>query len=145
VDTSGYGGRELTKKVTVQTNDPKKPIAYFTIQGQVEKIATITPARILLKGPAGFPIKGTARIVPEKKYPFSLSEITDAKGENIQYSIEKLKANPTDEYLVTVVNTQGKKGRYYETLRIPTDLDKVPEIKIWIYGDLTESLPGKKN
>ena len=144
MDTSGYGGRELVKKVTIQTNDTKKPILYFSIQGQVEKIATITPTRVLLKGPAGFPIKGVVRIIPEKKYPFTLAEIKDIKGENIQYSLEKMKTDASEEYLLTVVNMKEKKGRYYETIRIPTDLEKRPEIKIWIYGDLTDPLPGNK-
>ncbi len=110
----------------------------------MEKFASISPARILLRGPAGLPVKGTVRIIPEKKHPFTLAEISEAKGKNITYSLEKIQGDGTEEYLLTVINTRLAKGTYYETVVLPTDLEKRPDIKIWIYGDLSDPLSEKK-
>jgi hypothetical protein len=116
----------------------------FTVEGKVEKFASIHPARILLRGPAGLPIKGVVRIIPEKKYPFTLKEITDARGKNITYSLEEIHNETSAEYLLTVINTRDTQGTYHEVIALPTDLDMRPEIKIWVYGELAAPLSGKK-
>ncbi len=134
----------MAKQVIISTNDTHKPYIAFVIEGTVEKFASITPARIILRGPAGFPIKGTVRIIPEKKYPFTLAELADAKGKNVTYSLEKIQSETTEEYLLTVINNQAAKGTYHEVVVFPTDLNMRPEIRIWVYGELSDPLPGKE-
>ncbi len=143
--THGYGGRKISKKAVLSTNDPKRPYIPLTVEGNVEKFATITPARIILRGPAGYPIKGTVRIVAEKKYPFTLPELDHFKGKNITYSLEKIQKETGNEYLLTVINARAVKGNYHEVIVLPTTLEKHPKIKIWVYGELSDPLPGKKN
>ncbi len=128
----------------VSTNDARRSYIPFTVEGRVEKFASISPARILLRGPTGFPIKGVVRIIPEKKYPFTLSEVSDAKGKNISYSLEKIQNETAEEYLLTVINTRDTQGNYHEVITLPTDMDQRPEIKIWVYGELAAPLPEKK-
>jgi len=144
INTHGYGGRHLSKQALVSTNDPGKPYIALIIEGAVEKFASVTPARILLRGPAGFPIKGTVRIVPEKKYPFTLAELPETQGKNIFYTLEKIQEDAEESYLLTVTNTRTGGGTYHEVVVLPTTLENRPEIKIWVYGNLSEPLPGKK-
>lgn len=138
VDTTGYGGRKLQKKAVIHTNDKKQPTFRLHIFGKVEKFATISPKRIKLIGEAGKEIKGYVRIIPEKKYPFKLVEQKEVQGKNISYTIERVVAETGEEYLLTVKNLKQVKGRYFETITMKTDTMIQPEIKIRIYGNISE-------
>ena len=138
IDTAGYGGRKLQKKAVIHTNDKKQPPLRLHIFGKVEKFATISPKRVKLTGEAGKEIKGYVRIIPEKKYPFKLVEQKEGQGKNISYTIERVVAETGEEYLLTVKNLKQTKDRYFETITIKTDTMIQPEIKIRIYGNITE-------
>ena len=57
VDTSGYGGRTLTKTITVKTNTPGRPVLHLTVSGNVENFVTIVHKRVTLSGFSGDKIK----------------------------------------------------------------------------------------
>lgn len=82
--------------------------------------------------------KGYVRIIPEKKYPFKLVEQKEGHGKNISYTIERVVAETGEEYLLTVKNLKQVKGLYFETITMKTDTMIQPEIKIRIYGNISE-------
>ena len=132
--TFGYGGRKLQKSITVITNDKKAPKQKVTFTGMVEKFATITPKKVKLKGIAGRTITAKVKIIPEKKYDFSITEIKADKGENIRYSLEKEKGARGKGYILTVENLKTEEGKYRDTIRLKTTSKIRPEIAIRVYG-----------
>ena len=132
--TLGYGGKKLQKSITVITNDKKAPRQKVTFTGRVEKFATITPKKVKLKGTSGKSITAQVKIIPEKKYEFSITEIKADKGENIRYSLEKEEGAKGKGYILTVENLKTVKGKYRDTIRLKTTSKIRPEIAIKVYG-----------
>jgi hypothetical protein len=52
--------------------------------------------------------------------------------------IERVVSETGEEYLLTVKNLKQVKGSYFETITMKTDTMIQPEIKIKIYGYITE-------
>jgi hypothetical protein len=138
VDTSGYGGREVNKKVTVYTNDPRKPIISLRIKGSVETVARITPQNLKLYGTAGSSLVAKATIVPDKKYPFKILEAKAQNGKNIDYRLEEVREADQLAYVLTVENRREEKGRYFDIIYLKTDSKIMPKLRINVYGNLQE-------
>jgi len=138
VDTSGYGGRTLTKTIRVKTNMPGQPVLHLTVSGNVENFVTIVPKRVTLRGFSGDKIKSTVKIIPEKKYPFKISDVTAINGKYIRYTLEKTKSSENMEYVLIVENLKNDKGRYFDTIKLTTDSKIRPEIKIYVYGYISD-------
>ena len=136
MDTAGYGGRTVTKKVMVKTNAPDHSVFYLTVMGNVENFVTIVPKRVTLRGLAGHPIKATAKIIPEKKYPFKIKSVSVVNKRNIGVKLEKIQDAKTTSYLITVENRRKTKGRYFDTIKLKTDSKIRPEIKIYVIGNI---------
>ena len=107
---------------------------HLTVSGKVENFVTIVPKRATLRGFPGDKIKSTVKIIPEKKYPFGISDVTATNGKYIRYSLEKNKSSETMEYVLTVENLKNDAGRYFDTIKLKTDSKIRPEIKIYVYG-----------
>ena len=144
VDTSGYGGRTLTKTITVKTNTPGQPVFHLTVSGNVENFVTIVPKRVTLRGFFGDKIKSTVKIIPEKKYPFKISDVKAINGKYIHYTLEKNKSSEKMEYVLTVENLKNDKGRYFDTIKLTTDSKLRPEIKIYVYGYISDRPANQK-
>jgi hypothetical protein len=144
VNTSGYGGRTLTKRITVKTNDPNKPSLYLTILGHVDKFVTIVPKRITLRGLAGNRILETVKVIPEKKYPFNIVGHNLRHGNNIRYEIEQVERSEGIEYVLTVENLKKEKGNYYNIISLKTDSKIQPLINIRVNGYILDNQPIKK-
>jgi hypothetical protein len=138
VDTSGYGGREVNKQITVFTNDPRRPRIFLRIRGPVENVATITPPNLKLNGPAGTSLVAQATIVPDKKYPFKILEARAQIGQNIDYRLEEVKKADQLAYVLTVENRRTEKGRYFDIIFLTTDSEIKPKLRINVYGNLQD-------
>ena len=137
MSTRGYGGRHLKKNARVITNDPGHSRIELSMAGQVEKLATVTPSRVNLRGAAGDAISQTVRIIPETKEPFQIVSARAVKGTDIRYAIKQVKA-PEKGYELTVTNTREKPGRYYDRLVLKTDVGKRNFLSIIVIGTIME-------
>ncbi|MEZ4526061.1 MAG: DUF1573 domain-containing protein [Desulfobacterales bacterium] len=138
VNTAGYGGRKLSKNITVFTNDPdpaRRQIG-LTIQGNVKKFVTISPNRVRMTGQVGNEIKSKVSIVPQPEYPFRILEVKTEKPDNIRVELETLQKEAAMQYLLTVVNLKQSRIRYADNIILKTDSSVRPEIKINVYGDI---------
>jgi hypothetical protein len=140
VDTNGFGGTLLKKSITVETSDPKQPSATIEIAGNVEKFATITPNKLILRGNAGEPINGSVTVSPDPKYPFKILETKSKNGTDIQARIEEKHENNVTTYIVTVENLKKDPGRYYDVITLKTNSPIKPEIQLSVYGQILEAI-----
>ncbi len=143
VNTSGFGGRKLSKSATVYTNDKNRPRIELKISGNVDRFATITPESksIKLSGLPNQEIVSSAIIIPEPKYPFKILETKAAKGENIEFKLDTVKKDSGTEYVLTIKNLKKDKGRYFDTISLKTDSVLQPEIKLSVYGNISDPDP----
>jgi len=139
VNTTGYGGTLLKKSVQVETSAPKQPNLMLEITGNIEKVANITPGKLILRGNAGEPISGSATIAPDPKYPFKVLETKAKTGTDILVKIEEKQENNTTIYILTVENLKKDPGRYYDVILLKTDSLIKPEIQLSVYGQILES------
>lgn len=139
VNTRGYGGRKLTKAISVMTNDTTNPESVLTVSGNIVKFATITPPVVRLNGKAGTELKSDVKIIPEAQYPFSITRVRAQDGKNIRYELKESKsASEKKEYLITVESVKKDAGSYHDLLIIETDSKIQPEIKINVMGRLLD-------
>lgn len=136
-DTSGYGGKRLTKNIRIETNDRKNPLLTLTITGVVEKLATISPRRVQLIGAANQDIQAFVVIIPEEKYAFNIVGTSVKSGEFIRYQLNEVKQTKGIVYQLVVENIRKTKGRYVDTIYLRTTSKFRPMIKIPIYGNIT--------
>ncbi len=130
----GYGGRSISKRITVKTNDPGKPLHYLTVKGHVDTFVKLIPKRIYLRGSAGTEMKTTVKIIPQKKYPFKIVETKALNKKYIQYKLKEMQRSNKPEYELTVENLKKNKGRYFDMILLKTDSKIRPEIKIPVTG-----------
>lgn len=124
----------MTKTALVYCNDPRRQQFALVMLGMVERFAAIEPGFARLFGKTGENIHATIRIVPEEAYPFRIVGPFEKETRNIRYTLSRLDKG----YLLTVKNIRQEKGRYYERIVLKTDSTVKPEIKISVYGNLTE-------
>ncbi len=118
------------------------PHAKLIISGPVERFVTISPHMVRLTGDMGKSIRSTVRIIPEKKYPFSILSVKAKIGRNIRYSLEKIrKVSYKDkiekrkkEYLLHVENIKKTAGMYRDFIILKTDSKIQPEIPIMVFA-----------
>jgi hypothetical protein len=139
VNTRGYGGRTLSKKIIVETNDRKNSTIKLEILGKVERFAAIIPMAVRLNGQVGKPVGKTVRIIPEEKYPFTVTGVKAQKGEFIQFKLDEALGSEKKGYLLTVENTRKEKGRYRDTIVLKTTSKIRPELEIRVWGNVYES------
>ncbi|MBI9092009.1 MAG: DUF1573 domain-containing protein [Desulfobacterium sp.] len=147
VDTRGYGGKNLRKSIAVLTNDTATPEYRLTVSGPVKKFVTIDPPVLRFRGKIGDKLESVVNIIPERKYPFSITKIRARNGKNIRYELsEKTSTAGAKEYSVTVANVKKDAGSYYDVLILETDSKIQPEIKISVAARLVApNAPGTKN
>ena len=126
----------LHKTVTVETNDKKNSVVQLEISGKVERFATIQPTSVNLSGPVGQPIAREVKIIPQEKYPFSVSEVKALDGKNILLKLEEVNKPPEKGYVLHIENTKKDKGRYRDTIVLKTTSKIKPELEIRVYGNI---------
>ncbi len=83
-------------------------------------------------------IKVLVKIIPEEKYPFKIVEAKAKNGKFIKYKLEEVIRLKGTEYLLNVENLKKEKGRYFDTIYLKTTSKMRPEIKISVYGNITD-------
>ena len=131
------------KKITVETNDTENPTVKLEISGKVERFAAITPMAVRLNGPVGEPVGKTVRIIPEEKYPFTVTGVKAQKGEFIHFKLDEAMGSEKKGYLLTVENTRKEKGRYRDTIVLKTTSKIRPELEIRVWGNVYEPPPAR--
>ncbi len=123
------------------TNDKNNPRITLTISGQVDKFVTITPSnRVSLNGTAGQKITSAVTIIPEPNYQFKIIESRAVKGTDIAFKLEEVKKENRSEYVVTVENMKKESGKYFDTVMLKTDSKVQQEIKISVYGNISDAV-----
>ena len=128
----------MTKTAIVYCNDPTRQQFALVMFGTVERFAAINPGFARLFGKTGEDITAAIRIVPEEPYPFTILGPFERETRNIRYTLSRLDGPDKQGYLLTVKNVRREKGRYYERIVLKTDSTVKPEIRISVYGNLTE-------
>ena len=126
----------MTKNTAVYTNDKTRPQQDLVISGQVEKFVTIRPQHANMRGIVGDTIKGSVTIIPEKKYPFKITNLRAKDGKNIKYQLEETKIADTTAYKLNIENLKTDAGRYYDAIILETDSKIRPQLNVRVYGYL---------
>ena len=133
----------MKKAAEIHSDDKNHPVVRIQISGVVEKIVTIIPRAISLRGYVGDDIKKSVTIIPEKKYDFKITKVRAENGKHIIFLLEEIKGTGRREYSLTVENLLAKEGRYYDRIIMETDSKIKPEVKVKVYGNLRQR-PAKK-
>ena len=136
--TNGYGGNVLNKRIVVASNDPARPEVSLSISGKVEPFVSVVPERIRLEGSLDSGVEGSVRIIPRRKYPFTITAANPSSGEFIRAEIQKVAGPAGTEYLLKVRNIRTSPGQYYDTVLVQTDSTIKPKITVGVIGFITE-------
>lgn len=108
----------------------------MNVTGPVERFASVTPSRVRLSGPVGKPLAATVSIVPEKKYPFRITEVAAQNGQFIRWELLENNDSANPGYQLKIENLKPDTGRYFDTLRLKTDSAVRPEISLRVFGHI---------
>lgn len=96
------------------------------------------PRVVKIIGSVGEKIVKTVTIIPEKKYPLKITDVTAKKGKDIKFNLTQIKEPDKKGYLLTVENLKKDHGRFYDTISLKTNSELKPEIIIRIYGNIID-------
>jgi len=113
------------------------------VTGKVERFATITPRAVRLNGLVGKTVRKSVKIIPQEKYPFTVTGVETKKGEFIRVKLDESKAPEKRGYLLTVENTKKEKGRYRDTILLKTTNTIRPKLEIGVWGNIYEPRPAR--
>ena len=97
----------MNKKITVISNDPKRPQLLLAVGGAVEVFAMITPERIILRGGKDQTMRQELVVTPRAEYPFKITEINAKNGGNIKYEMRTQETPEGQSYIIVVENTKA--------------------------------------
>jgi hypothetical protein len=137
-DSAGYGGQNVVRKVTIQTDDPDTPQLILSVSGRVDKTYTISPEIVKLTCREGEGSCAKVTIYPEEKYAFNVLGVRMKKGEYIECSIEEIENDGRKGCCLTVQSTRKEKGVFFDKVFVDTDSAVVPEISIGVFGKIEE-------
>lgn len=96
----------------------------------------ITPSKVRLAGPVGQSLTTTVTILPEKKYPFKIKEVTAKTGLFVRWELQEIKDPAHSGYQLKIENLKQETGRYFDTLYLKTDSNIRPEISLRVFGHI---------
>ncbi len=103
---------------------------------------TLSQNSVFLRGSVKTVLKKTVTITPQKKYPFKIVAVETKKSGNIATKLEAIHSTVPTTYKLTVTNLKQNKGRYVESVTLKTDSPVRSEIKIRVYGHISEKPQG---
>ncbi|MFW6080495.1 MAG: hypothetical protein ACOC7W_01185 [Desulfosalsimonas sp.] len=127
-------GKNIGKSVSVETNDRAQPWLRLRVSGKVEPYVTVEPRRVNLRGKAGEDISTTVKVLRETQEPFKIREVSMVRGEYIDCTLEEIEDSGKTGYLMHVKNTRKKPGRYYDSIHLETDSERMSRITIAVSG-----------
>ncbi len=131
----------MSKSISVETNDKRKPVTSLIIAGRVDRFFTLSPNMVKLEGDVGEQIKRTITISANEKYPFKIIEARAKVGKNIRYEFKQVEHSGREKYLLYVENLKKQKGRYYDIIYLKTNKRPLPEIIIRVQGNIADIKP----
>ncbi|MBF0377313.1 MAG: DUF1573 domain-containing protein [Desulfamplus sp.] len=137
VDTTGYSNKLISRFITVTTNDPQTPTKKLKISGSIETLVNVFPKKVMLLGNVEQNIEMNVKIAPIAKYPFVIKSLKLDDGTNINVHLKESNL-PIGSWDIIVKNTRKKVGRYFDKILLNTDSDIIPEIKINVFGNITD-------
>ena len=132
----------MTEAVTIHTNDTKHPKIRVTVTGRVDKFVDISSKRARLQGPVGKSLTTQIRIIPSKRFPFKIAGMRAKNGQFIKFDLKETEESGQVVYLLNLENTKKEKGRYNDVIYLEPDDKKLPEIVIYVYGNILDKEPG---
>lgn len=138
MDTSQYGGRTITKNITLVTNDPVHRNNVITLAGSVEAFALMSPRFVRLSAPVGDPVVETLTITGNPKYPFHITGTRQVpvNADKFKHKIELVAEKPVPVYRLKVTNLQKHNGTYYGSIYLTTDSPIKKEIPVSVQGNI---------
>ncbi len=136
MDTTGYGGKNITEYAKIQTNDKSQPELTLTVVAFVEEFALISPKRVTLSGHVGETIESRVTVKPVPKYPFKIVGAQAKDGRFIKYRLEDSNDPKNIGFIMSIENTKWDPGRFMDTIFLKTDSSIRPEIPILIFGNI---------
>ncbi len=97
------------------------------------------PKSITFRGSVKEEFSQVVSITPSKKYPFALKEISMNSDLYVDAKLIP-PADGEDTWKIEVKNKMKEAGRYFEIIRVSTDSEFKPEIKIRVYAMLIEEV-----
>lgn len=130
----------MRRNITAFTNDPKRPEIVFTFVCQVRLFATFDPKnkKIHLRGTPYAIIEKDVAIVPSDEYRFKISEVLAKDGTNIEFDLRESDIAGRPGFILAVKNKRTVPGSYKDTITLRTDSAVRPEIRIKVYGKITD-------
>ena len=126
------------KKVTsVQTDDPEKSRFTLTVKGSVEKVVTIDPRSVYLKGNPGDTLETIIKVTPSEKYKFSILSLEQKNSAQFKATLIAPK-NDEKSWKVKVETASDKPAQLYDVLTLKTDSRHSPSIMIRAYAIFVE-------
>ena len=108
----------------------------MTITGPIEKFANITPRFVRFKGSGDELLQNKVIITPTKKHDFSIIEFQVQNGKNIKVDFKNIPPGKKG-WEIIVTNKRKDTGRYFDIITLKTDNPLKNELKIRIYGDIS--------
>lgn len=138
IKTNGYGGKRLTKKILVKTDDPENKKFHLTVTGTVDAVVEITPRTVSLSGAPGEVLEAMVTITPMDKYKFSILGLdqkfnTQIKATLIRPDMVK-PGKKNSAWQVKITSTSQKADDFYDIITLKTDSKYKPKITIRVYA-----------
>jgi len=136
--TDKFGGQTVNGRITADVIDPAQSDMVINVAMFVNKVASLSQFKIVLKGSCRDVLEGSTLIVPEKNHPFTVKGIKAKKGLHIEFGVKAMDGQGKKGFLVQVKNTMKKPGVYRDTLFVATDNPERPEIRVRVEGHISE-------
>lgn len=104
--------------------------------GRVTPFAGIFPERVVLSGRIGAAVEQTVIVKPSADHPFALGNVRAQDGRDISVTVIASGEPCCPEYLLRVVNTRTRPGRYADTIVMETDSPIRPTLAIPVLGNI---------
>jgi len=109
----------------------------------VDRVYTLSSRKVKLVGPLGEKLSQTVTLVPEEKYPFSVTKLHAKRGSNIRFQLAEVTEADKSRFEVTIENTRDEIGPYFDTVYLTTDSQYIAQITINVFGNI-QKLPEEK-
>ncbi len=126
----------------METSDKKNPVVRLEVAGEIEAFAKIVPSGVRLSGAPGTPVSGEVKIIPNEKYPFSITEVKAREGKDIVFKLDELSSETEKGYVLHIENTRKETGRYRDTILLKTTSTIKPELQVRVYGSIFDPNAG---
>jgi len=101
----------------------------------------MNPDRIVLTGTVGDAVTGSATLFPMERYRFKILDAKIEQVKAISFTWKEYESKTGTGYLLTATNLKKDEGRYYAKVILKTDSNVLPEIPIYVYGNILNPQP----